>query len=62
MSDLKVVETLHKNRNPSVASLYDKIQEVIDEHCRNSPVKVTSAEVIGTLEFIKAANMGVYNK
>ena len=52
---------LYPNSNPSVSTLYDKIQAVIDDHCQNSPVKVTSAEVVGTIEFIKLANMKVYD-
>lgn len=59
---LKVVPDLHPNSNPSVDSLFDKINAVIVEHCQNSPVKVTSAEVIGTIEFIKATHMGIFDK
>lgn len=59
---VKLVEPLHPHSNPSVASLYDKLNAVILEHCENSPVKVTSAEVIGTIEFIKATHMGLFDK
>lgn len=59
---LKVVENLHQDSKPHIASLYDRLNEVIQDHCANSGQIVTGAEVVGTLELLKLAQAGVYNK
>ena len=48
--------------NPKVSTLYEKLNAVIEDHVMNCPHPVTGAEVIGTLEFLKAAHMGVYDR
>lgn len=59
---LKVVENLYQDSKPHIASLYDRLNEVIQDHCANSGEIVTGAEVVGTLELLKLAQAGVYNK
>lgn len=56
------VVPLHPDRNPGVASLYDQLDKVIDDYCANSTVPVTSAEIVGTIEFLKLAHMKVYDR
>ena len=61
MSDhLKVVESLHPGRTPRIASLHERLMAVIDEYCEAHESPVTKAEVVGTLEFVKADIMDVY--
>ena len=60
--NLKVVENLHQDSKPHIASLYDRLNEVIQDHCANSGQIVTGAEVVGTLELLKLAQAGVYDK
>lgn len=50
------------DKNPKISTLYDKLNAVIQDHCQNNTHPVTSAEVVGTLEFLKAAHMGVYDQ
>lgn len=59
---LRVVENLHQDSKPHIASLYDRLNDVIQDHCANSGQIVTGAEVVGTLELLKLAQAGVYDK
>lgn len=47
---------LHPNSKPHVSTLGDRLDEVIKDFCKQSKkqgVKVTFAEIIGTLEAVK---------
>lgn len=55
--DLRVVEKLHGDGHEPIASLYDRIMNVVDEYCvyqeKERGYMVTRSEIVGTLEFVK---------
>jgi len=58
MTELTVVENLHSESKKPIESLHDALMNVINDYCENK--LVTQAEIVGTLDFVKADVMGVY--
>lgn len=61
---LKVVEPLHPSHNPKVKNLHERLMEVIQDFSDNEHTekdrRVTKAEIVGTLEFVKADCMELF--
>lgn len=52
---------LHPGQTKRVASLHERLMDVIDDYVRDrTPSLVTKAEVVGTLEFVKAETMELF--
>lgn len=58
-TDLSVVP-LHPKRKPQIASLCDRLNDVIDDYVTEEDSRgriVTNAEIVGTIEFLKKRYM-----
>ena len=57
---LKIVDPspIYADGNLHVMSLYERLEKCIDDYAEKHTLPVTRAEIVGTLEFLKAHYMG----
>lgn len=59
--DLKIVP-ISPNAKLRVGTLHERIIDAISEYCASSNEPVTKAEICGTLDFVKANIMGLFEQ